>query len=153
MKKLSVKKSKIHGNGLFANEPIKKGDTIGVAHQILNTSNHKVFIPTAIVGSNYNHSKNNPNAENVNDGNKRYLVALKDIKPGTEITANYFNTPDMEQPKKEWEDKLGNGGEPTDCPEGYYYDPVKGCVPGDEHHKWLREWYANRQLYWTIQSP
>lgn len=146
MKKLSVKKSKIHGNGLFANEPIKKGDTIGVAHQILNTSNHKVFIPTAIVGSNYNHSKNNPNAENVNDGNKRYLVALKDIKPGTEITANYFNTPDMEQPKKEWEDKLGNGGEPTDCPEGYYYDPVKGCVPGDEHHKWLREWYANRQM-------
>lgn len=146
MKKLSVKKSKIHGNGLFANEPIKRGDTIGVAHQILNTSNHKLFIPTGIVGNNYNHSKNNPNAENVIDGNKRYLVALKDIKPGTEITANYFNTPDMEQPKKEWEDKLGNGGEPTNCPEGYYYDPVKGCVPTDEYQKWLREWYANRQM-------
>ena len=146
MKKVSIKKSKIQGKGLFAEEPIKKGETIGVAHQVLNTSNHKLFVPTGIIGKHYNHSKNNPNVENIIDGNKRYLVALKDIKPGTEITSNYFNTPDMEQPKKEWEDKLNEGGEPTDCPEGYYYDPVKGCVPGDEHHKWLREWYANRQM-------
>ena len=146
MKKVSIKKSKIQGKGLFAEEPIKKGDTIGVAHQVLNTSNHKLFVPTGIIGKHYNHSKNNPNVENIIDGNKRYLVALKDIKPGTEITSNYFNTPDMEQPKKEWEDKLNEGGEPTDCPEGYYYDPVKGCIPGDEHHKWLREWYANRQM-------
>lgn len=146
MKKVNVKKSKIHGNGLFANEPIKRGDTIGVAHQVINTSNHKLFIPTGIVGKNYNHSKNNPTAENVIDGDKRYLVALKDLKPGTEITTNYFNTPDMEQPKQEWEDKLGDGGEPISCPEGYYYDPVKGCVPGDEHQKWLREWFADRQM-------
>lgn len=146
MKKVNVKKSKIHGNGLFANEPIKRGDTIGVAHQVINTSNHKLFIPTGIIGKNYNHSKNNPTAENVIDGDKRYLVALKDLKPGTEITSNYFNTPDMEQPKQEWEDKLGDGGEPTSCPEGYYYDPVKGCVPGDEHQKFLREWFANRQM-------
>ena len=146
MKKVSIKKSKIQGKGLFAEESIKKGDTIGVAHQVLNTSNHKLFVPTGIIGKHYNHSKNNPNVENIIDGNKRYLVALKDIKPGTEITSNYFNTPDMEQPKKEWEDKLNEGGEPTDCPEGYYYDAVKGCVPGDEHHKWLREWYANRQM-------
>ena len=146
MKKVSIKKSKIQGKGLFAEEPIKKGETIGVAHQVLNTSNHKLFVPTGIIGKHYNHSKNNPNVENIIDGNKRYLVALKDIKPGTEITSNYFNTPDMEQPKKEWEDKLNEGGEPTDCPEGYYYDAVQGCVPGDEHHKWLREWYANRQM-------
>lgn len=146
MKKVSIKKSKIQGKGLFAEESIKKGETIGVAHQVLNTSNHKLFVPTGIIGKHYNHSKNNPNVENIIDGNKRYLVALKDIKPGTEITSNYFNTPDMEQPKKEWEDKLNEGGEPTDCPEGYYYDPVKGCIPGDEHHKWLREWYANRQM-------
>jgi len=146
MKKVSIKKSKIQGKGLFAEEPIKKGETIGVAHQVLNTSNHKLFVPTGIIGKHYNHSKNNPNVENIIDGNKRYLVALKDIKPGTEITSNYFNTPDMEKPKKEWEDKLNEGGEPTDCPEGYYYDAVQGCVPGDEHHKWLREWYANRQM-------
>jgi hypothetical protein len=146
MKKVSVKKSKIHGNGLFAEEQIKRGDTIGVAHQVLNTSNHKLFVPTGIVGKNYNHSKNNPNAENIMDGNKRYLVALTDIKPGTEITSNYYNTPDMEQPKKEWEDKLANGGESTNCPEGYYYDPVQGCIPNDEHQKWLRDWYTNRKM-------
>ena len=144
MKKVSVKKSKIHGNGLFAEEQIKRGDTIGVAHQVLNTSNHKLFVPTSIVGKNYNHSKNNPNAENIMDGNKRYLVALTDIKPGTEITSNYYNTPDMEQPKKEWEDKLADGGESTNCPEGYYYDPTQGCIPNDEHQNWLKDWYTNR---------
>ncbi|MFZ9376949.1 MAG: SET domain-containing protein-lysine N-methyltransferase, partial [Candidatus Fonsibacter ubiquis] len=38
-----------------------------------------------------------------------------------------------------------DGGE-SGCPEGYYYDPVQGCIPNDQHQKWLRDWYTNRKM-------
>jgi len=38
-----------------------------------------------------------------------------------------------------------NGGE-SGCPEGFYNDPVQGCIPNDEHQKWLRDWYTNRKM-------
>jgi hypothetical protein len=97
-KQLSVKKSNIQGNGLFINEPIRKGDIIGLAH-INNQA-------TPIVGKNHNHSENNPTAVNISQGNKRYLVASKDLPAGTEITTNYRLQPELEQP----EDFMRNGG-------------------------------------------
>jgi hypothetical protein len=38
-----------------------------------------------------------------------------------------------------------DGGE-SGCPEGFYNDPVQGCIQNDEHQKWLRDWYTNRQM-------
>jgi hypothetical protein len=109
-----VKKSNIQGNGLFINEPIRKGDIIGLAH--INNQ------PTPIVGKNHNHSENNPTAVTISQGNKRYLVAAKDLPAGTEITTNYRLQPELEQP----EDFMRNGGmTPTF---------KKGGGPGD---KWL----------------
>lgn len=106
-----VSKSKIHGQGLFASEKVKKGDTIW-------TYNPKVDlrIPKAKVlawpkdvkekmdhfavlaeddhyilstdGSRYiNHSKN-PNVETF--GSYGDMVALRDIQANEEITSNYF---------------------------------------------------------------
>ena len=112
-KQLSVKKSNIQGNGLFINEPIRKGDVIGLAH-INNQA-------TPIVGKNHNHSENNPTAVNISQGNKRYLVAAKDLPAGTEITTNYRLQPELEQP----EDFMRNGGM-TPQKDGYRtYSPYK----------------------------
>jgi hypothetical protein len=97
-KKLTVKKSNIQGKGLFINKAVKKGDVIGLAH--------KDNQATPVVGKYHNHSENNPTAVNVQQGNKRYLVAAKDLQPGTEITTNYKLQPELEQP----EDFMRRGG-------------------------------------------
>ena len=120
-KQLSVKKSNIQGNGLFINEPIRKGDVIGLAH-INNQA-------TPIVGKNHNHSENNPTAVNISQGNKRYLVAAKDLPAGTEITTNYRLQPELEQP----EDFMRNGGM-TPQKDGYRtYSPYKNLPYIDIH--------------------
>ena len=90
-KKLNVKKSNIHGKGLFTEQPLKKGELIGLAH--VNNQ------PTPIVGNFHNHSENNATALNIRRGNQRYLVAAKDLEPGTEITTNYRLQPELGQPE------------------------------------------------------
>jgi hypothetical protein len=103
-RKLSVKKSNIQGKGLFIDEPIKKGQIIGIAH-INNQATPKV-------GKYHNHSEDNPTAVNVSQGNKRYLVAARDLPAGTEITTNYRLQPDLEQP----EDFMKKGGSAPKLP-------------------------------------
>jgi len=112
-KRLSVKKSNIQGRGLFINEPIKKGEVIGLAH-VNNQA-------TPMVGKYHNHSEDNPTAVNISQGNKRYLVAARDLPAGTEITTNYRLQPELEQP----EDFMQKGGM-TPQKDGYRtYSPFK----------------------------
>ena len=112
-KKLSVKKSKIQGKGLFIEQPVKQGEIIGLAH--LNNQ------ATPIVGKYHNHSEDNPTAVNVSQGNKRYLVAARDLPAGTEITTNYRLQPDLEQPED-----FEEGGEMTPQKDGYRtYSPFQ----------------------------
>jgi hypothetical protein len=98
MKKVKVGKSKIHGNGLIADEPIKRGDVIELVHTIREIKPGVTKTTPTLLGRNYNHS-DDANALNVIDGNNRYLVALKEIEVGGEITANYRTNPDLEQPE------------------------------------------------------
>jgi hypothetical protein len=112
-KRLSVKKSNIQGKGLFINEPVKKGEVIGLAH-VNNQA-------TPMVGKYHNHSEDNPTAVNISQGNKRYLVAARDLPAGTEITTNYRLQPELEQP----EDFMQKGGM-TPQKDGYRtYSPFK----------------------------
>lgn len=97
MKKVKVGKSKIHGNGLFADEPIKRGDVIELVHTIRELEPGVIKTTPTLLGRNYNHSDDS-NALNVVDGNNRYLVALKEIEAGGEITTDYRTNPDLEQP-------------------------------------------------------
>lgn len=97
MKKVKVGKSKIHGNGLFADEPIRRGEVIELVHTIREIEPGVIKTTPTLLGRNYNHSED-ANALNVVDGNNRYLVALKEIEAGGEITTNYKNNPDLEQP-------------------------------------------------------
>ena len=93
MKKYITKQSSIKGagKGLFTNAFFKKGEVIGLAH--VNGQ------PTKEVGSNHNHNEKNPTANNIKNGNKRYLIASRNLKPGEEITTNYRLQPELEQPE------------------------------------------------------
>ena len=97
MKKVKVGKSKIHGNGLFADEPIKRGDVIELVHTMRELEPGVMKTTPTLLGRNYNHSEDS-NALNVVDGNNRYLVALKEIEAGGEITTDYRTNPELEQP-------------------------------------------------------
>lgn len=103
-KKVSVQKSNIQGKGLFADEPIRAGEIIGLSH--IKSSFQKdgqTYLKskeTPIIGTYYNHSDDNFNAGSIIQGNKRYLRALKNIQPGEEIAGNYYedNDPTLESP-------------------------------------------------------
>lgn len=99
MHKLEVRKSGIHGKGVYANEAIKKGVLIGIYHgEITEKDSTYVLWITDENGDEYgvngtsdlkflNHS-HKPNAEF--DGDQ--LLALRTIKPDEEITFHYGAT-------------------------------------------------------------
>ncbi len=120
--KISVKKSKLHGRGVFAKIDIKKKEIIEECPVILipikeeklldKTFLHNYYFEwdknnIAIIlgyGSIYNHSYN-ANAEfDSNPKNKTmFLTAIKNIKKGDEITVNYNG--DFNDNKKVWFEK------------------------------------------------
>ena len=83
-RKYYVGKSKIDGNGLLAREYIPANATIG----IIIDENDKI----TPMGSFVNHQFD-CNAKITNAKASYILIAIKDILPGEEITANYKNTP------------------------------------------------------------
>lgn len=106
MKKITVSKSKIHGTGIFAEEPIKAGERIQYINgpqikKIIKTPEESKAIENWIGvgkhkwintdGTPFRHINHScyPNAAIT--GTKT-LIALEDIKPGTEITIDYSMT-------------------------------------------------------------
>ena len=89
-KYLTIKKSKVHGLGLFTLVDIPKGYELGMSHISINT----MIIRTPLGGF-YNHS-DDPNCEKYikfkNKGYSNvyyYLKTIKDIKKGEELTVKY----------------------------------------------------------------
>lgn len=114
MRKLKVGKSKIAGKGLFTTAEFAQGEMIGLAHE-----NDQ---PTTFIGKYHNHS-DEPNAESVKLGDKRYLMAKRPLKKGEEITTNYRLQPELEQPE---DFKKEKGGQMTPQKDGYRtYSPFK----------------------------
>ena len=102
---ITVKKSEIHGLGLFATEDIPKGTNLGVAH-ILNPHSEDIFAQSysrTPLGGFYNHS-DDPNCVikskihyfASSSDYKRLVTTImelfteKDIKKGEEITSKYI---------------------------------------------------------------
>jgi hypothetical protein len=99
MKKLKIGKSNIHGKGLFSGEPIKKGELIAKVHSGIQLDPENIkYMPTQY-GRFYNHDEKGFNTHNEIIGNHRYLRAAKNIPANTELTANYKEHPEMEQPE------------------------------------------------------
>jgi hypothetical protein len=88
-KKVNIKPSKIHGNGLFTKEAIKKNEPIGICH-VKNKDGE--LIPSTILGM-YNHNKKTPNVYEINKGDHVVMMPLRDISPGEELTADYDMIP------------------------------------------------------------
>ncbi|MFT3763399.1 MAG: SET domain-containing protein-lysine N-methyltransferase [Pseudoxanthomonas sp.] len=141
-KKIEARKSDIHGNGVFAVAPIKKGEFIieykgkrrthdevdrddsGDAesgHTFLFTLNDEYVIDANHKGNRarwINHSCD-PNCEAVIDehegGNRKkdriYIQAMRNIKPGEELTYNYgivLDQPHTARMKKIWACRCGS---------------------------------------------
>lgn len=87
---ITIKESAIEGLGLFTEMDIELGTILGVAH-IANVNFPHGYIRTGL-GAFYNHS-DDPNCKST-DGywqhmKAKYLVAIKSIKAGEELTAKY----------------------------------------------------------------
>ncbi len=83
---VTVKKSNIHGLGLFAKEKISSQTVLGIAHVKDDRFSHG-YIRTPLGGF-LNHS-NKPNCEAVYFGDFIKIITLIDLTSGVEITVDY----------------------------------------------------------------
>ena len=93
-----VKKSPIHGDGLFAKNDIEKDTTIHYTH----IKHIKYGLINLIPNCEYNHSKDNENCKIVTYDNRKSLVAIKDILKDEEIFVDYTKDFELEQPHSKW---------------------------------------------------
>ena len=99
---VSIRPSKIHGIGIFANEDIQESTFIQKTH-----FNHKKHGWMNLTPNNkYNHSKINANCKLVDvvdiHGGFKELVTIKLIKKDEEILVNYNDCPELELPEESW---------------------------------------------------
>ena len=83
---LTIKKSTIHGLGLFATEEIKEGVELGISHVKDNRFLHG-YIRTSLGGF-FNHSTT-PNCEAVYENDFIKIKTLSIVNSGDEITVDY----------------------------------------------------------------
>lgn len=99
--KVAVKPSKIHGFGVFTQEPLCKGETIEICYLLVIDSSetalqdyHFNYQGRSLLalgcGSIYNHA-DEPNADHAIDIGRRlmYITARRDLKAGEEILIYY----------------------------------------------------------------
>jgi len=81
---LTIKNSDINGLGLFAKKRILMGTPFGMTHRVLETGQ---LLRTPLGGF-YNHS-DEPNCMKHEEGHAYYLVSIKNIEAGEELTVDY----------------------------------------------------------------
>tara|TARA_Y100000034_G_C6844575_1_gene382460 strand:+ start:780 stop:1163 length:384 start_codon:yes stop_codon:yes gene_type:complete len=96
--KLKIKKSPVHGLGVFAVEDIPANTNLGPAQIKQPEGGYQM----TTLGKYHNHSYS-PTCYNKMVGNTRYLYPHTDLKSGDEITIDYTLQTDLEQPNSWWE--------------------------------------------------
>jgi len=91
-----IKKSNIHGDGSFSRRNFRKGDFINIHGRMTDGE----FNITEF-GTYLNHSYS-PSAETRFEDGVYKTYAIKGIKPNEEITVDYIQNEELEQPEKEW---------------------------------------------------
>ena len=84
---VTIKQSKIHGLGLFAEQNIPEGKELGISH-INDVRFENDYIRTPLGGF-INHSET-PNCDFVLEGDFIHLITLKDISSGEELVTRYW---------------------------------------------------------------
>jgi len=80
---VTIKRSDIHGLGLWAVEDIKEGTEIGMSHFYWGED-----IQRTPLGAFYNHS-DSPNIHKARRDSRYFMIASKDILSGEELTCTY----------------------------------------------------------------
>jgi len=80
---VTIRESEIHGLGLWAVEEIKEGTEIGMSHFY-----YGMTLCRTPLGGFYNHS-DDPCIVKVQRDSRMFICALRDIKPGEELTCSY----------------------------------------------------------------
>ena len=94
----TVAPSRIQGYGIICTHPIEAGTSLGVCHWCSPWDGQWNLTE---LGRYHNHSYQ-PTARSQRVGNYRYLVALCNLQPGDEVTVDYRQQPDLEQPVQDW---------------------------------------------------
>ena len=95
----TIAPSRIQGQGAICTRAVPAGTSVGVAH--VWQYGRGRWEPTPDLGRFHNHSSS-PSCRNYAVGPYRYLVALRDLQPGDEITVDYRLQTDLEQPGTGW---------------------------------------------------
>jgi SET domain-containing protein len=108
-KNLTIKKSSVDGLGVFATESIKKLSVLGVSHvkdSKLARANRDGYWRTPLGGF-INHSTN-PNCKKSENKftNNLYLMTIKNIKKGEELTVYYTLYPMIKSYSEQMQDEL-----------------------------------------------
>jgi len=104
-KNLTIKKSSVDGLGVFATESIKKLSVLGVSH-VKDSKAENGYWRTSLGGF-INHSTN-PNCKKSKNKftNNLYLMTIKNIKKGEELTVYYTLYPMIKSYSEQMQDKL-----------------------------------------------
>tara|TARA_Y100000593_G_scaffold88709_1_gene171508 strand:+ start:1381 stop:2004 length:624 start_codon:yes stop_codon:yes gene_type:complete len=95
---VEIKDSDIHGVGLFASKNIQEGEFIHYTHVY-----HHTLKGWAALQPNYKYNHSFKDNCEVVEGNRcMKLIAIKAIKKGEELLANYADNDKLEQPAPEW---------------------------------------------------
>jgi hypothetical protein len=84
---LYIYRSEIEGHGLFTSVKLSKGEVLGITH-VKDDRFQDGYIRTPLGGF-FNHSED-PNCETYIDGDFIKLKTIKEISPGSELTAFYW---------------------------------------------------------------
>ena len=98
MSECELKKSNVHGKGVFASKDIGANVVLFETHK--KTSGDLQWM-NLVPNCSYNHSTE-PNCHSLTLGDFKYLVTLREIKEGVELLVDYTKDRDLEQPKEEW---------------------------------------------------
>ena len=83
---LTVKPSSVEGLGLFSTEPIEHATILGISH-VADRHFPNGYIRTPLGGF-INHN-DTPNCKTFVEGRLIYIITLKDIEEGEELTLKY----------------------------------------------------------------
>lgn len=92
-----IKKSPIHGHGVFTVEPIKKDSVIQLAAR-----SKGVDAEITNFGKFVNHSWNPTIYLKRDDRGRYYAFAIRDLNSGEEMTADYSQYPEFSPPEASW---------------------------------------------------
>jgi hypothetical protein len=98
MSNCELKRSDVHGKGIFASKDIGANAVLFETHR--KTSGALKWA-NLIPNCSYNHSFK-PNCQSLTLGDFKYLVTLREIKEGEELLVDYSKDKDLEQPQEGW---------------------------------------------------